>query len=631
VAVILFVIAYEDGGYGLASRAILAIALWWTIIVSVGLGLLPRARPSRAALVVGGLLAGYMLWTLASTLWAPSPEDAFNEFNRASAYLAVYAIADLVGTRRTAGRWADGIAIAIAATGAVGLSSRLFPHLFSTRGLGIFLPYAVTRLSFPVGYWNGLGVFVGLGFPLLLRIAVVKSRSLLAALALVPLPALAAVIYLTSSRGGVVTAVVGTGLFVVATDFRWRAFAAVLAAFVGSALAVGVVGVRHTLVNGPLTSGAATSQGRSAVLLIAGCCILAGAILFAGDNLLAGRLRPGPAIGRAVVAAVLLAVVVGAAFSHPVRRFDAFKRPLATAGLPGLDPVQAHLLSGSGSGRWQFWSAAVREFEQAPLHGGGAGSYQSWWARHASFTYFLKNAHSLYLETMAELGVVGLLLIVGAFTGGVAAALRRLRSTQGEERVTLAALLGAFVAFAVAAGIDWMWQLTVVGLVGVVSLALLAAGLPADAPRSVTVRNDGDRHRSRLAVGLAGLGVAWALICAQAIPWLASTKIADSQAAIRRGDPSAALKDAADARSLQPWAASPYLQLALVAEQTGDLRRAREWIASAISRDKEDWRVWLVASRLQRESGRPQQATLSYRHAAELNPRSPLFASGRRS
>src|SRR3954447_20525705 len=82
IAAAVFIVAYDNGGYGLPSRSAAGIALWWGIILGVGLGLLPLVRRPRETLVTGGLLAAFAVWTLASTLWAPSAEAAFNEFNR---------------------------------------------------------------------------------------------------------------------------------------------------------------------------------------------------------------------------------------------------------------------------------------------------------------------------------------------------------------------------------------------------------------------------------------------------------------------------------------------------------------------------------------------------------------------
>jgi hypothetical protein len=151
VAGAVFIVAYDNGGYGLASRSVAGIALWWGIILGVGLGLLPLARRPREALVTGGLLAGFAVWTLASTAWAPSAEAAFNEFNRVSLYLGVFALAVLAGTRANVTRWVDGLGVGIVATGLVALASRLFPHVFSTRELASFLPAAHARLCFAVG------------------------------------------------------------------------------------------------------------------------------------------------------------------------------------------------------------------------------------------------------------------------------------------------------------------------------------------------------------------------------------------------------------------------------------------------------------------------------------------------
>jgi Flp pilus assembly protein TadD len=103
-------------------------------------------------------------------------------------------------------------------------------------------------------------------------------------------------------------------------------------------------------------------------------------------------------------------------------------------------------------------------------------------------------------------------------------------------------------------------------------------------------------------------------------------RIRDSQAAVERGDADSALDNALDARRLQPWAASPHLQLALVREQLDDLPQARSSIIDAIDKDPTDWRLWLVRARLETKAGEFGAARRSLRRAKALNPRSPLFA-----
>ena len=77
---------------------------------------------------------------------------------------------------------------------------------------------------------------------------------------------------------------------------------------------------------------------------------------------------------------------------------------------------------------------------------------------------------------------------------------------------------------------------------------------------------------------------------------------------------------------IQPWAASPYLQLALLDEESGNLGAARGRIRQAIDREARDWRLWLVSARIGVKAGFIPQAKRDLARARSLNPRSPLFA-----
>jgi Tfp pilus assembly protein PilF len=115
-------------------------------------------------------------------------------------------------------------------------------------------------------------------------------------------------------------------------------------------------------------------------------------------------------------------------------------------------------------------------------------------------------------------------------------------------------------------------------------------------------------------------------ICVEGVLLLAQSRLDDSRAAAQRGDQPAALSAALDARSIQPWAASPYLQLALLQEQSGNLRAADRRIREAIERDASDWRLHLVAARIAVKRGFIGKAKRDLDRARALNPRSPLFA-----
>jgi hypothetical protein len=317
---------------------------------------------------------------------------------------------------------------------------------------------------------------------------------------------------------------------------------------------------------------------------------------------------------------VALAVAV-----HPVKRVQDFKRLPDTSALTEEDRIQAHLLSASGNGRWQWWESAVEEWRASPVEGGGAGSYEAWWTQHGTLPAFVRDAHSLYAETLGELGIVGFALLVAALGSGVLTGVRRLR--RAEARTTVAALLAGFVAYLAIAGVDWMWELTVVSVVAMLLLGLLVG--PATA---VT----GPAAASARPARPAGLNIraatAVVLVCAapfvigsQLIPLLATLEVRRSQSAVVAGDGAEALSTAFAARRLQGWAASTHLQLALVQEQLGNLPAASRTIQEAISHDETDWRLWLVRARIETKLGEIPQARRSLHRAAELNPRSPLF------
>lgn len=629
VAGTVFWLAYDRGSYGEASRNTAAIALWWVIIIAVALGIWPAARSPRIALFVGGLLACFTILTLASTEWADSAEAALADFNRAALYLAVFGVVVLAGRRSELDRWSDGIAIGVTAIGVLALISRLFPDLVSRDDAGTLLPSAYSRLSYPVTYWNALAILIAIAAPLLLRSALVSSGSLQRALSLAPLPLLASAVYLTSSRGGVATAILALGSFVALTARRDRALIALLCAAPGSALAIAVLLHRYELVNDP-ASAAAEKQGWSAALLLCATAALTGALYAAVCRWGPSQLRLSRLRGRILAAGAVVLIAAVAVAARPLDRLHTFKQPPQALTAPSQDFVRAHLLSGNGSGRWQFWASAVDEFRSKPLLGRGGGSYQAWWAQHGTLSAFVRNAHSLYLETMGELGAVGLILLLVVFAAGASAGLVRVLRAAGDERVTMAALASGLAAFIFAAGIDWIWELTAVSVVGFAFLGLLTGSGSAGLERlRVVAEEDAAPRRQRLGfgAGVAVVATAWLLICAHAIPLLAGLKLRESQTAVARGNVDRAAADALSARNIEPWAASPYRQLALVTERVGALAAARRWIAEAIQRDPTDWQLWLIAARIETKAGAIPAARSSLERARQLNPRSPLFSA----
>ena len=632
VAGLVFWIAFAGGSYSLASRNAIAIAVWWGITLAVGLSVWPLAPIPGAAILTGGLIAAFALVTGLSVIWAESEEKAFAEANRVVLYLGVFAVAVLAGSRLNAARWSNGIALGVVAVALVALGSRLFPGVFPESDLAPFLPAEQTRLNYPMNYWNALAILIAVACPLLVRAAVATRAPLGQAAALAPFPALAATVYLTSSRTGSITMILGVLCFVVLTARRWAAVGAVIVAGAGAAAALAVLLARNELVSGPLDSEAAESQGRSAALLILLACVATGAAYALGRRYLPGALRPGRRTGWATAAIVILVALVAVAASNPVERFEDFKTLPASDATTVEDPIRAHLTSASGNGRWQWWASSFDQFQAHPILGGGAGSYEAWWAQNGSIPSFVRDAHSLYLETLGELGIVGFALLAAAFATGIVVGTRRVLATDDDGRTLIAGFLAAFLAYAVAAGVDWMWEIPAVSLIAFACLGFVVGpatepiGRAHDADEKSVVGARRGYGVLRPAAALALITLGPFVIATEAIPLFSTLEIRASQEAVSRRDAGQALKDARAAQKLQPWAASPYLQLALVTEQTGDLAAAHAWIREALERDDVDWRLWLVRARVETKRGDIAEARRSLDRAAALNPRSPLFA-----
>jgi tetratricopeptide (TPR) repeat protein len=288
----------------------------------------------------------------------------------------------------------------------------------------------------------------------------------------------------------------------------------------------------------------------------------------------------------------------------------------------GQENTASRLAAVSGNGRYQYWGSALDAFSGHPIEGLGAGTFQFWWAAHGSIRGYVVNAHSLFFETLAETGLLGLALLLVVFGAGIAALASRWRRPAGNDRALLAAVLGACAAFCVAAGVDWVWQVPAIPVV----FLLLIGGATARRKR----RRPGQSRMSRqagLARSAAWLALALVGVVALVVPMASGVSLRESQAQARVAHFEPALRDARTAGGWQPYAASPQLQQALVMEASADYSAAASVARKAVSAAPTDWKSWLVLSRIEAEAGRPVAAVAAYRKARSLDPRDPLFAS----
>jgi hypothetical protein len=610
----------EGGGYDPLVHDQVGVAVWWLLLAGVAVGALPRLRlqaPGWAALALLGL---FVAWTALSFGWTESAERTWADLARLLGYLGVFALALLARGTEGARRLVSAVAAGIALVALVGLLSRLHPDWFpNATQTGAFLSPGRERLSYPLNYWNGLGALIAIGLPLLLQLASGARSVLVRGLAAAALPALMLTVFFTLSRAGIAAAAVALAVYLLFASDRLPKLLALLVAGAGGGVLVLAADRREALQDGLLNSVAA-QQGDELLLMTVLICLAVGLIQAAISVALREERRPSwsyvpPRRSAAVSAVVAVGTLVALiAFGAPGRATDAwseFKQPSS----PGEGT--GRLGSAAGQSRYQFWSAAVKENASEPLTGTGSGTFEYWWARNGDVGEIVRDTHSLYLQTLGELGIVGLAVLAAflltVLVGGGRAALL----ADSAERSLLAAALAGCVAFCLTATFDWMWQIPVLS----VALLLLAAALvgqSAPPPR----RDAAFPIPQRLAVAVAAL----AAIAAIAIPLASTSLVRQSEADARDGDLAGALDAARGAQNVQPSAAGPRLQQALVLERMGDLDAARAAARAATERESTNWRTWLVLSRLEASSGRAAAAVDAYRRARSLNPHFSLFA-----
>ena len=127
--------------------------------------------------------------------------------------------------------------------------------------------------------------------------------------------------------------------------------------------------------------------------------------------------------------------------------------------------------------RGDYWRVALGSFADHPVAGVGTASFQTEWIRERDSRVFAFDAHSLYIETLAELGIAGFLLLAALIAAIALGLRRRWRAAPSDPLLApAAAVLGAY---AVHAGLDWDWEMPAVTLVALL-LAAAVVQRPAE-------------------------------------------------------------------------------------------------------------------------------------------------------
>ncbi len=608
IALGLLIGALRGGSFAAVERLQGSIAVWWILGLGAAFGSLPQRRPSRAALFACAGLLALAGWTALGLLWTDSAERTTAEVARVLGYAGLVGLVGCTFGARDR-RIVVGALTAVAGVVCVlALVARLAPGVLASNAHRAgFHP---GRLDYPFNYWNALGCWSVMTLATALAFSV-DSRARWVRAAALALASIAPVVaYLTYSRAALAGAVVAVVAVTALSARRWlAAWHAVVAAACATAV---ILAIRAE----PEIARGAGSAGRGTViaaLVLAGLAAAAIGALEPAERI--GALRmPRRAWRNAVagigVALLLAAIVVGPSLARSAWRSFERSSEARTA-----DPAQ-RLTSLSGNRR-DLWALSIDLAERHPWGGIGAGTFEFAWNQDASRSSHIVDAHSLYLESFAELGLPGGLLVLAVVGVLLTAALRAPpRERDGTARAATAGAAAAFLVFAIGAGVDWLWESTAVCAFALV----LGAVAVADAAPPIA------RVRWPLRGGLTVAAVAAILV--QLPLFTAASAIRSSQEAVGQGRFVDALRDATNAAQSESWGASGFLQRALVLEQVGRLEPAEVAAQRAIELEPTNWQLWLVLGRIRAERGHVEPALAAVGRARSLNPRSPLFHPG---
>ena len=593
-------LAARQGGYFPTAWGWAALGTLWPVGLALVLGARSEVGRLDAYFVAAGAALGG--WTALSILWSEATAPSVLEVERAVLYVAAPAAVLLLARRSAVHLLAGAIFTAILLIGCYSLSTRLFPDR-----LGVFDSISGYRLSEPIGYWNGLGIFLAIGVLLAVGFAA-RGRSVLTrVVAAASLVVLAPTVYFTFSRGAWIAIGIGCLCALVIDERRLQLGSMLLLLAPGPAVATVLASHSYALTHTKVPLADAVHDGHRLALAVA--LLVPGTALCALIGIaLERRLQPSRTLRLAyggllltipLVALVLLSVRYGSPAHIASRAYNSFKSPPAEGA-----NLNKRLLSLTSNGRIDLWHVAWRDYNEHSTLGSGAGSFARHWFEQRpgtrQTTFNARDAHGLYIETLAELGPVGLILLVAGLVVPLAAAVRARREALAPF------LLAAYVAFVLHAGVDWDYELPAVWLAGLfcgTTLIVAARGVRAprkwpDAPRAAALV----ATVALSAVALFGL--------------IGNSALASSNSARDDDNWTKAESQARKARRLMPWSPEPWVALGLTQYSRGDVRGARVSLRRAVAKDPGDWTLWFDLAGV--TTGKERR--LSLRQAHRLNP-----------
>jgi hypothetical protein len=540
-----------DGSvFWLGAGSVVGIAV---LLLTVGI---PRGW--RATLP----LAALGVWCAVSINWSGLPDRSWDYANRTVLY-ALFVAVGLWAASRTRDL-ANGLAVLLGAVIVWSLLGKVLPFVYDYSGPD------VTRLRGPIGLWNQLALATDYALALALARRG-RAGTLLAYSALVAL-------LLTYSRGGLLTAALVCVAWFCFADERLES-AVTLAAAVLPAAVVGGIGFALPGV---------TSDDQSLHVRWRDGIVFGALLVVGGIAALALERMPRPSdtgvLRRAGIALGVLAVA-GAAVAVAVNGIGS-----GTVGNGG-----GRIGSTSSNFRFTWWSQAWHGFTDHVLAGTGAGTFHLLNLRYrTTYLDFTIEPHDLPVQMLAELGLVGLALLVLACVVLLRGSIRR-----SAHELALALVLPAFLVHSLV-DVDWDFA-------AVAAPAFVAAGALVGGPA---------QRRLRGFALLPAFGVALVILGSLVSPWLAHRWAND---ALFSASPSRAITLANRAHGLDPLLVDPYTAKALAYDAQNRPRRAFQEYVSAVGRQPKNPETWLAAGQYAWNEGCPYLAYTYLEKYTELD------------
>lgn len=617
VASFVVLIGWRHGGYELPITGEIALLASWLVLIGAILGLIPTVRVDGSRLWAVLFLGGFLAWDLISVSWSNASGRTVATAVQIGAVLSVL-LAGVVTVRkqdRTA--VLAGVLTGVALLAALASGSRLHPEWFPDTAAVGALGKLRPRLYWPVGYWNALAYLAAMSLPLALHFAVASRKGMSRALAGASIPLISVTVLFAISRGGVATAVFAVLLAFILGPINKRRIAGLLAGVASSGVVVASALSGSQLMDGLTDSGAGAQQAKTTLLILIAASLAMATVCVSLEKIPVSEdpapVKPWFRLGAALGFVTVLIVLFLAAGGGPKfdKAFKDFRNPHLSVGSGRANSVD-RLAAQSSNGRWQLWSGAIDAGSEKPMTGTGGGTFELWWTQHRTNHLSVRNAHSLYLEAWSDLGLIGLLLMLGFVVSlgwGCVSGLRR----AGPDLGVAAAGSATVVAFALSSGVDWGWQVTVIPAVAVLTFTGVAAP-----------DHELAEEASPVVRGVVGL-VAVLLLALSVPPTVASHALIDSRQHAAKGQWSDAIGAARSARRWQPYSAEAWLQEGLAEEASGNTKQAVTMVRGAIKREPGAWQPWLVLAGLAAKQGDLADALKDYRRARDLNPTSQLF------